>query len=330
MISKNKSLIITNNTKILLFISIFFITLSVILLFVPMYKFKSYYSIYLNYILDPLLKYKYDYFYQNFNQIIQPYLKSDIITNNNSININRNVKNEYALLDKEITKDIFHDLNNLKENKKSLNKLIKNLLNYVHLDGKKIKEDDLILLDVLNLPGNYYPFFHTDTEWNTFCMNDGFQIWILLEEDKDISPRGNMFIMETNIVEPGRNINIQKDQVNIEVNGTGVINPKVIRKYKSLKDINPTIRYLNAKVGEVFIMNQNVFHCSDPFKLNCNRKAVNLRLVHKPKDNLKICNSNNNDKNYYTNYLLSMNKFKCENNYCMLNSQNQYLKYKFI
>ena len=69
---------------------------------------------------------------------------------------------------------------------------MKRLLKYVHLDGFEIDFDDIICVDAYS-GGGYFPFFHTDIEWDTFKDSNGFQVWILLEEDKKIYPRGNMF-----------------------------------------------------------------------------------------------------------------------------------------
>ena len=51
------------------------------------------------------------YFIDNFSNIISPYFKGDIPVTNKSININRNVKNEYSLTNQIYTKDL--DLNKL-------------------------------------------------------------------------------------------------------------------------------------------------------------------------------------------------------------------------
>ena len=44
--------------------------------------------------------------------------------------------------------------------------------------------------------GAYFPSIHTDVEWKIY-PNDGFQVWMLLENPKE---QGNMFMFETDEV----------------------------------------------------------------------------------------------------------------------------------
>ena len=275
-----------------------------------------YYS-FLNNIFIPISSYKTRYFTENYEEIFKPFYNGTIEVTNNKININRQSKNEYSLLDSSITNGLIEDLKNSHTVDNTMKNIVKKTLKYVHIDGQPLQYDDLLFVDVLNVPGNYFPFFHTDIEWKTFCDNDGFQLWILLEEDKDIAPRGNMFIMETDIVEPGIGLKITKDSV-IKTS-SGSIFEKTLKEYDSLSDINPKIKYLNAKVGEVFIMNQNVLHCSDPIIYNSKRRAINLRVVYKSKKNVKICNLNNT----YSLLLRSKYDINCNNGYCILDETNK-------
>ena len=186
--------------------------------------------------------------------------------------------------------------------------------------------DDLIYVDVLTAKGNYFPFFHTDIQWGTFKENDGFQIWVLLNEDEEIKPRGNMFIMETDDVKKSTIIEVKKNGIEMLNNGSGYLFTTIVKKYKTLQDIKPNIKYLNAKVGEVFIMNSLVYHCSDPKIVYSNRRALNIRILHKPKRELKIFSPNNN----YTKLLI--NKYdliKKDGNY-LFSCDNKEMKYKFL
>ena len=287
---------------------------------------KNKHNIYNLYLEFPL-KYENKYFINYFEQVIKPYYKGNINRNlkfNNKININRTSKNEYSILSNELTKDILNDLSNKNISNKSLNILLKRLIPYIHLDGKSVNPDDFIYLDALNAPGNYFKFFHTDTEWNTFCDNHGFQIWILLEEDKKIKPRGNMFLLETDDVSIAKAIEIKEKNTKIIHNNLSLFKYNIVKKIKSLKDINPKIYYLDAKVGEVFIMNPLLFHCSDPIVKKSSRRALNIRFIYKPKNTLRICNN----KNIYTNYVKNAVNFKCNYDYCDINNKN--LKYDFI
>ena len=61
--------------------------------------------------------------------------------------------------------------------------------------------------------------------------------------------------------------------------------------YNDLSEINPKIRYLNAKPGEIFIMNPTLYHCTDILKKN--RKAISIRFIYnKGSNKIKLCNEN--------------------------------------
>ena len=259
------------------------------------------------------------YFIDNFTSIVAPFYYGDIPINNNSVNINRNAKNQYALNNKITTKD----LNLINPSNDTLDILLKRLIPFINIDGKSVSFDDFIVVDVLSANGSYFPSFHTDVEWRSFCNNNGFQIWILLEEDPDIKPRGNMFIMESHIVRPGLSIHINDKHVNILNNNN--LQDKVIESYNSLSEINPFIRYLNPRIGDVFIMNPSLFHCSDPYNIYSKRRAINMRFIHKPSSKLKIGDLSNP----YTTLIRTKHYCKNANNYCEFNFKNNSNRYKF-
>ena len=72
-----------------------------------------------------------------------------------------------------------------------------------------------------------------------------------------------MFLLETDTVNHANHLEIKKDKINI-TKKTKEIFSKNLKNYNSLKELNPKISYLNAKIGEVFIMNPLLYHCSDP------------------------------------------------------------------
>ena len=80
---KNKILIVT-------------LLLLLIILFAYIYYQKKLYYIILDNILNPLIRNKNSYFIENFEDIIKPYLIEDVKLDNKTININRNIKNNYA------------------------------------------------------------------------------------------------------------------------------------------------------------------------------------------------------------------------------------------
>jgi hypothetical protein len=307
------------------------IAITIIIIVLTYYFYDKYYkSIYyfvLNNILTPYFRFQARYYINNFEEIIKPYFKGNVTRYNNTININRNAKNEYTLIDKKHISNLIPKLKVTNTDEDTINKLLNVVSSYIHCDGEPVDVDDLMIVDVLNIPGNYFPFFHTDIEWNTFYKYNGFQIWILLEEDEKIKPRGNMFIMETDIVEPGRSMSIKENEIIIEKNGSGNFNPKIINTYESLNDINPTIKYLKCNIGDIFLMNPSVYHSSDPIVRNTTRRAINLRVIHNNKrGNIEICDINNS----YSRLLRTKHYFKCSDNTCILmNSNNTNMKYKF-
>jgi len=258
------------------------------------------------------------YFIDNFSNIISPYFKGDIPVTNKSININRNVKNEYSLTNQIYIKDL--DLNN--PSNATIDILLKRIIPFLNIDGNPVAYDDFIGVDVLSTTGSYFPSFHTDIEWRSFYENNGFQIWILLEEDPQIKPRGNMFILETDIVEPGLSLQFNEKQLNILKNSS---DNQILKSYKSLRDINPTIKYLNPTIGDVFIMNPSVFHCSDPANIFSNRHAINIRFLHKTSRSLKLGELSNP----YSKLIRSKHFCSIKDTYCEFHFNNSDNRYKF-
>jgi len=258
------------------------------------------------------------YFIDHFNNIISPYFKGDIHVTNKSVNINRNIKNEYSLNNQIYTKDL--DLINASND--NIDVLLKRVIPFLNIDNKPVIFEDFICVDVLSTTGSYFPSFHTDVEWRSFYDNNGFQIWILLEEDPLIKPRGNMFIMETDIVEPGLSLHINEQNLNVLNNNS---KKQLLKSYKSLHDINPTIKYLNPNIGDVFIMNPSLFHCSDPANIFSNRHAINMRFIHKTSHSLKIGDLSNT----YSKLIQSKHSCITKDNYCEFNFNNPDNRYKF-
>ena len=308
----------TKNIKryILIFSLVTIFLISIFAYLSTVNKYEVYY-IYLKHISIPIIKWSEKYFIDNFDTIVTPYCRGNITTWNKSININRNSQNEYTLVKNTITNDLMDRINvDGKVDDDVLRELVRRVTKYVHLDGKVVNPDDMYIFDVLNTAGNYFPFFHTDIEWNTFCECNGFQVWILLKKDEEIYPRGNMFIMESDQVEPGTYIHIEEDEVTKIINTTNYINDNTLKKYKSLDDLNPKIHYLHCDIGDVFIMNPSVYHCSDVFVQNSTRKAINFRLLHKPNktNTVPFCNS----KRMYSSIVKSNTNVICKQDSCKI------------
>lgn len=308
------------NTIIYVFIII------IVLVIFMLYDVKNIFYIAVNYYITPLIYNQNKYFLENFDQIIKPYYRNDVTYNNGSININSEAKNEYCLLKDVYDKDFIRELQS--GSKDAINNAFKKIIGHIKINGKPVEPNDFILLNSVNIEGSYFPYFHTDSEWATFCENDGFQVWILLQEDTNIAPRGNMFIMKTNEVQPHTSIKIHEKGVDLVSN---IFNSSehIIKSYSSLNDLHPEIEYIKCNIGDAFIMNKNVYHCSDPVGIGSNRKAINFRLIYKPNDKMKLCNKNT----FYTQSFINLRYDKnveCFDDYCYLNETNDTLKYKFI
>lgn len=284
---------------------------------------EIYYFLLKNFITPNSVK-RNQYFIDNFHDIISPYYNGDIPVTNKSININRNIKNEYSLNNRILTKDL--DLNN--PSNETIDILLKRIIPFINIDNKPVSFDDLIVVDVLSTTGSYFPHFHTDVEWRSFSDYDGFQVWILLEDDPSIKPRGNMFIMETDIVAPGLTMEINEKNVNIIKNDYS--DQSIKKSYATLNDINPDIKYLNPNIGDVFIMNPSVFHSSDPANIYSKRHAINMRFVHKTSPLLKI----REPFNSFSTLLRTKHSCILKNDhigdYCEFKFNNSTDRYKFI
>ena len=215
-----------------------------------------------------------------------------------------------------------HDLKHTKN--EAIEELLRRLIPYMHINGTSVTFDDFIVLDVLSAKGSYFPTFHTDVEWSAFNGYHGCQIWILIEPDSVMKPRGNMFIMDTDIVGRGMSIDIQKDHVNIVKNNTQ-FTTEILHSFKTLGELKPKIKYLNMYVGEVFIMNSCVFHASDPIHMYSDRLAINMRLVHKPSNILRLGDLTNN----YSKLLRTKHSCTVHHDFCEFNFQNKYNRFKF-
>lgn len=309
----------------------FFIILVFIILYylcVFHYNKQVYYFV-MTYILKPFSNYRNRYFIKNFDNLISPFFVGNIDRyqkQNTRININRSVKNEYSILDTSVCKNLMEDLKKNDVSKKTIESLLKQIIPYIHLDGKLLNTEDFIFVDSLNIPGNYFQSFHTDVEWGTFCESNGFQVWILLEEDEKIKPRGNMFLLETPYVNPGETLFIKDNDVDIIENSSGIFQSKILKSFNNLKELNPKISYLNAKIGEVFLMNPCLYHCSDPIVSNTSRRALNIRFIYKPDQKLKICNKDNK----YSKLLFMKHDITCEENNCFIRKDNKTMSSQFL
>lgn len=151
--------------------------------------------------------------------------------------------------------------------------LLKSLLPLVALRGRSVAFDDLVVVDVLETKGSYFPSMHTDIEWNMYPTN-GFQVWMLLEND-DTAGVGNMFIFDTD-VRSGGGAQITYD----ERRGLHAKLPDHRGRLQQARPLEVLqARYLDFRPGDCIVFGQNLVHMSDFRSHAAGRRAVNFRVL---------------------------------------------------
>lgn len=186
-----------------------------------------------------------------------------------------------------------------------------NIPNFKHLKSQKEKCDtvlkrlcdqntglwkdtcrtDLIVFDVLEHIGAYFPSMHTDIEWNK-VSNEGFQVWCL-EYNGNTSKKGNMFVFENDHLEKRYKntkyfLRMEENKILVVQNclhsekmiGTGV-NPEYIMETMTPEYFMRTTKkyYLDFEEGDCMIFNPNMLHMSDYRDTSKLRKSFNFRVA---------------------------------------------------
>tara|TARA_B100000683_G_scaffold77283_1_gene76414 strand:+ start:2157 stop:3065 length:909 start_codon:yes stop_codon:yes gene_type:complete len=151
--------------------------------------------------------------------------------------------------------------------------LFTSLLPLVSLRGRRVAFDDVVVVDVLESRGAYFPSMHTDVEWNMY-PTDGFQVWMLLEND-DAAGVGNMFIFDTD-VRSGGGARITYD----ERRGLQAELPDHRGRPQPARPLDiQQARYLDFRPGDCIVFGQNLVHMSDFRSHAAGRRAVNFRVL---------------------------------------------------
>jgi hypothetical protein len=219
-----------------------------------------------------------EYMHKNFEELFRD-IKNTKLTDYNDkhkINIDRNSINQYKIINLLEYKNLATNIINSRDVHKSIKKIVELFLPHVHLNGKSIDIDNCVLVDLLYSNIQTFPLIHTDIEWGVFNESDGFQIWYLYENDDSV---GNMFILETDQVQPSTCLHYIKDnRVELQEQCGG----NIIKTYNN-SDIKPTIKYLDMREGECLIFGKNLYHFSDHRKSKY-RYSINFRIVIKDTD----------------------------------------------
>ena len=164
-------------------------------------------------------------------------------------------------------------------------------LKHVKLVGREnLTLDDVGCYMALNLErGAYFPHVHWDSVYYTFPEVDSFQLWFLVENEKDT---GNMFMVETPEVASSLNPHSFRFQSNgsvLKIRDDGNVHEGFVEaRYATLQETKMKFSYLDMKPGECMVMNPRTLHISDPRPQMLNehiyRLAVNVRVIIKPRD----------------------------------------------
>lgn len=274
-------------------------------------------------------KYKekiYLYFYsniQNASNIKFHHLLENIKTTNISINkIPNELKNHIICYHVNLLNNPSSFVNRNQKINSILEKL--NKINYSNSFFRHNK-NNLVIMDVVDHPGTYFPSIHTDIEWNSI-ENKGFQIWCL---EKPQIPNnknniGNMFLYYNEylfkkyynigifIRLENNEILILKNCILAELPGVKLNKNYLLEKMSIKQFLNSTKKYyLNFRPGDCIAFKQNILHSSDYRIKNSNRISFNFRVIIKNNQdqiqisknncgylhNLKIKNKHNYNKN---------------------------------
>lgn len=169
----------------------------------------------------------------------------------------------------------------------------------------KFNKNNLVIMDVVDYPGTYFPSIHTDIEWNSI-QNNGFQIWSLEKRHSNSNDIGNMFLYYNKYLFNKYNglgicIRLENNKILIvkncmlsEIPGL-IINKNYILESMSINDFmkNTMKYYLKFNEGDCIAFNKNLLHSSDYRIKNSSRVSFNYRVVIKNKNkNIKINKDN--------------------------------------
>lgn len=149
---------------------------------------------------------------------------------------------------------------------------------------------DLVVFDVLEHNGAYFPSMHTDIEWNK-VSNDGFQVWCL-EYNENSSKKGNMFVFENDRLAKYKDtkyfVRMEDDKILVVGNclhaeniiGSGVRQDYVLETMTPEEFIESTKKYyLDFEEGDCMVFDTNLLHMSDYRDASDLRRSFNFRVA---------------------------------------------------
>lgn len=240
--------------------------------------------------------------YRNFNTLCGPVVDINPEFNYGvkRVNCERTQQGEYTVVS---LPDVVPMV--MSNQKQGVRAILERVLPHVQLANRSITMDDVVVIDIIEAKGAYFPSIHTDIEWQMY-PNEGFQVWMLLENPKR---DGNMFIFETDTDQ------VAKDGGGVAVRGDGgklVLRTATESDFSRGKELRvKRTSYLDFRSGDCIIMNQNLLHMSDFRGRTNNRRAINFRvLIRKP--DRSIAFSTRHEKNmWWKLYNVLQFRFRC-------------------
>ena len=207
--------------------------------------------------------------YSHFDVLCGPVFPVTPIVNRgvDRVDCSRNGRGEYKVL-------AMPDLAPLveRDQKKGIRRILERVLPHLKTNDSTLSVSDVVVVDIIASKGAYFPSMHTDVEW-TFYPNDGFQVWMLLDNPKE---EGNMFLFETDDVHEhggGASVKVVNDKLMMKK----TTSPSQRAEWRDLS-IRKTL-YLAFQRGDLVVFNQNMLHMSD-FRTNAkSRFAINFRVL---------------------------------------------------
>lgn len=169
--------------------------------------------------------------------------------------------------------------------------------------GARRVTSDMVVFDVIDASGSYFPSMHTDTEWN-LVRNKGFQIWCL-EYNDNASRMGNMFLFHNEYLrrryrgiyyylrQYGDNVYVIR---NCRYSERVMSGRPFYRYVLELIPVNVFVRqtkmfYLDLKPNECLVFDKDVLHMSDYRDTSTRRKSLNFRVAYKKNGELTYSKS---------------------------------------
>jgi len=153
----------------------------------------------------------------------------------------------------------------LQEQMQVLDELLLVILPHVRLHSRALTLNDCICYGFGARVGAPFPHIHWDTDWLLFPDADGFQLWYLVDNQKDC---GNMFIARTPHLlpsDPPVRFVLSRDGTVVKTFHDKRFPPECpLKIFASADACGLTFAYLAMQPGDCLIFSKRTLHMSDP------------------------------------------------------------------